>query len=327
VLPNNLRPTLTGRLLVILLMAASLATSQSTQSPPNDDGYPYGGPVVTTGSLPPSANGSQKHHPQTSTVACPSGDPCVLTGNYDHYRTSVNVNETTLAGYTNWSNFGLKTFYGLSSTPPGTFTFEPVVAQPLYITNVPVSGGGNKNLLIVASLNDNVYAVDTSTGSGTIPSTWPTSSNPNPINLATDCGANATPFKNTSTHQPGAANLAYYGAVATPVIDIGPVDPVAYVVSACTSTFGSTAIHWYLDAIDVQTGLSIAHIQIADATNGFTPANQLARAGLLLTHPLRCVRRGPRRAQGCWRYKSFAMGIHGCPLCVQGQLLRFSRST
>jgi hypothetical protein len=155
-----------------LMLTVNSATSQSTTNA--DDGSPYGGVAVTPGSL-PVGSGILGPLPPSGSTPCLTGttaDPCVLTGQYNRYRTSTNTNEPSLAGFNN-STFGMAYFYKLTSTPPNAFPYEPVIAQPLYITHVPFNGG-TPNMLIVASLNDYVYAFDTSTGNQLWPAiTWP----------------------------------------------------------------------------------------------------------------------------------------------------------
>jgi outer membrane protein assembly factor BamB len=198
-----------------------------TPPPAVDDGEPYGGVSIHHGNAAPGAP-----PPANAGGVCNPGDPCVLTGQYSRYRTSANPYETTLAGLADASSFGLTNFYPFPShtlpprpTPPGgNYTFEPAVAQPLYITRLPV-GGVNKNVPLAASLDDYPYAFDTSDGTPL----WS-------ANLANDCGSTGVPFDNNYSHSPGGTNLVYYGVVATPVIDIysgtAPV-PTAFVVSAC----------------------------------------------------------------------------------------------
>lgn len=227
---------------------------------------------MTPGSVPvgPAPPGP----PPPSGTVCPSGDPCVLTGQYNRYRTSTNANESTLATFnsTSASSFGLANFYTFTSTPPTGFSYEPVVAQPLYATSVPTSGG-NKNLVIVGSLNDYVYAFDTS--SPTTP-LWS-------VNLANDCGIGSVPFQNNHSHNPGGPNLDYYGIVATPAIDIMPSSPIAFVFSACVASLTSTTIQWNLDAINIESGVVLASTTITDTH--FNVSYELARGSLLITHP------------------------------------------
>jgi hypothetical protein len=281
-------------------LAVAITATASAQPTPADDGAPYGGPYTAPGSsrtpgLPPPSGG----------VVCSTGpptiDPCVLTGQNNRYRTSVNVHEPTLAGMSSGSNFGMTQLYQVNSTPPGTFAYEPVVAQPLYVTNVPQSGEGNKNLLVVASLNDFLYAFDTSSTGETVTPLWS-------VNLAgpysstiQHCQTTGAPFHNNHTRLPGAVvNLEYYGAVATPVIDTGNTPPaVVYVVSACTATWGGTSVKWFLDAIDLGSGTDLASTQIGTGTS-FLSSNQLSRASLLITHP---------SSGGTYLYVAFGEGV------------------
>lgn len=270
-------------LICALLIMTYQAVAQTATTNVADDGEPYGGVnilhlAVTPGTLPPANSGG----------ACPAGppvSPCVLTGQYSRYRTSVNPNESTLANIpsTSASSFGLTSFYQLPShtlpTDPNTgsqYTYEPVVAQPLYITDVPISGV-NKNILLVASLAGYVYGFDTSSGS----QVWTA------INLPfADCPPSGAPFNDKYSYNPGAVNLQYYGAVATPVIDVYSAVttvPVAFVTSACVYSSGPKTIQWNLDAINLETGAEIGHAVI-DPT-GLNPSYQLSRPSLLLTHP------------------------------------------
>ena len=277
----------------VLSALACGAYGQTTQQPPVivDDGEPYGGVSIYNPNTNPDSPYTRRGgsggrvSPNNSGGACPTGDPCVLTGQYSRYRTSVNAYESTLAGFTGSqaSSFGLVDFYKLpNNTLPiisGSthYTFEPVVAQPLYITDVSV-GGTSIDLLLVASLDDWLYAFNTSTGA----EAWSA-----PLNLATaDCGSSGAPFDNNIGHNPGGANLVYYGIVATPVIDIytntAPV-PTAFVVAACVGPSNPSHIQWNLDAINLETGAEIGNVVIQ--STGFNPSYQVSRASLLLTHP------------------------------------------
>ena len=157
------------------MFCAKLAYPQIADLP--EAATPWGGAVQ------PDVNGS-----------CPAGDPCVLTGQYNRQRTSANVTASNAGGMAASSaldNFGLAYLYPVKHSPAGRGN-EPVVAQPLYITRVPVqnvpssfcSGTGLCNMLLVGTLSDWVYAFDTSTA--------PTPTKPNylwpPINLATAPG-------------------------------------------------------------------------------------------------------------------------------------------
>jgi hypothetical protein len=275
----------------VLLVVASNAAAQTSAPTVADDGAPYGGLSLPVAAAAPGALPAEN-----AGQACPVvggvTPPCVLTGQYNRYRTSVNANETGLANFTSGdaSSFGLTAFYqfpGHTNWPPipspgsGNYNFEPVVAQPLYITNLAVTGvnctsPNCPNILLVASLYDLVYAFNTSTGA----EAWT-----NPVNLAADC-TTGVPFVNNFSHNPGGTNLPYYGVVATPVIDIYPgIPPVptAFVVSACVSSYASDNIQWNLDAINLESGAKMGSAIINPS--GFNSSYELSRASLLLTHP------------------------------------------
>lgn len=259
------------------------AVSQTRSAKPDADS-PYGGVAIKPGSL---------HGPGTPAAsgACPGTDPCVLTGQNNRQRTSTNANELNLAGMTSksaFSNFGLAYIYPVTH-PANGFSYEPVIAQPLYATSVSVPaapvtmcGGTAKcNMLVVGTLSDWVYAFDTGTSPASGNTLWS-------INLSRAPGhcnpSTGGPFINNHEGEPGVQNLPYYGIVATPVIDIAPADATAFVVSACVDTPTSTATSWFLDAIDLTNGTIRSTVALADAGN-FNPPNQIARASLLVTHP------------------------------------------
>jgi hypothetical protein len=274
----------------MLLLIGYSAAAQTTSPPAPavaDDGEPYGGVSIHAAAapgVPPAGNSGNTCQPVGGLAA-----PCVLTGQYSRYRTSANTTETTLADFTGSSQaspFGLANFYQfpantlpkVTQNGPGRYNFEPVVAQPLYITDVPINSVST-NILLAASLDDWVYAFNTATGVAA----WP------PINLAyNDCGGSAgSPFDNYFMHNPGSTNVVYYGVVATPVIDIysntAQFGPTAFVVSACVTLSTSNQVQWNLDAINLETGSRIGHAVIQ--ATGFNPSYQLSRASLLLTHP------------------------------------------
>ena len=269
-------------LLCGLVLTANPAMSQTPGTPPNsvEPDLPYGGPAITPGSWPVG----QGTAPATG-AACPGADPCVLTGQYNQHRNSANGNAANLgklAGPGDYSNFGLAYLYPVTNPGLGKNN-EPVIAQPLYATKVTI-GSTPRNMLLVSTLSDYVYAFDTSTP--------PAPGVPNylwtPVNLAAAhslCGGSGVPFNNNQNGFPGVQNLGYYGAVATPVIDTVPNTPTAFVTSACVNPLQPNTIYWYIDAINLTTGSIIASQQLTDNVNTFNASNQISRAALLLTHP------------------------------------------
>src|SRR6266567_2608418 len=79
------------------------------------------------------------------------GNDPVLTYKYDNQHTGANTNEVLL----NPNNVNKKSFAQLKSYPVDA----QIYAQPLYMPNVAVKGT-TKNLVIVATENNSVYAFD-----------------------------------------------------------------------------------------------------------------------------------------------------------------------
>jgi hypothetical protein len=234
--------------------------------------------------------------PVRSQTICPTKNPsssglCVLTGQYNNARQGLNAYEPTLGGYASaLSNFGLIRMFQTDPTDyyaaSGT-TSNPVMAQPLWLNSLPI-GGGTYDVMIMATLNDTIYAFDADgTGAGAGTALWKrnaTSTNPA---LYLNCGTAGTPV----TGSPG--GLPYYGIVSTPVIDTTETtDPVMFVVSGCNNATAGTN-QWYLNIIDVITGTDLIPPSAQPAPAGgilingdadWHPDNELQRPALLLVH-------------------------------------------
>jgi len=259
---------------------------------------PYGGPHIAPGSL-GSTRSTASAKPATGAVICGSTDPCVLTGQYDSFRNSQNGNEVKLGGMTNFSQFTTVGFYALDAidVAPGK-TITPIIAQPLYVTNVPVDDTTH-NMLLVSTLNDSVYAFDADTGAVL----WKrVGSN----SLALDCSpTQGQAFTDTQANgEPGIPNLAYYGIVSTPVVDVAPTDPVMYVTVACSTPAMGPSYLWYLNAIDITTGEDLIPGGLEITGDNFVPSNELQRPSLLITHPA-----GSEGGTETFLYAGFGTGV------------------
>jgi PKD repeat protein len=209
-------------------------------------------------------------------------DVAVLTHHNDLNRTGANLNETVLTtNNVKTSTFGLV----FSRTVD-----DQIYAQPLVQTNVNLGANGYHNLVIVATVNDSVYAFDadnpavsaaywhrTFLSSGVVP---PSSSDM----LASPCGS----FFNIS------GNI---GILSTPVID--PVAGTIYVLARTRETTNSvTNFVQRLHALDITTGLERSNSPVlitatvpgtnsVDSTNGvvtFNPFKENQRCGLALVN-------------------------------------------
>src|SRR5437660_7626085 len=76
----------------------------------------------------------------------------VLTQHNDNARTGANLSETVL----NTTNVNVNMFGRLYSRPVD----DQIYAQPLYATTVAIPGKGTHNLILVATVNDTIYAFD-----------------------------------------------------------------------------------------------------------------------------------------------------------------------
>src|ERR1700722_10030344 len=201
---------------------------------------------------------------------CPTGTPCVTTWHNDLSRTGWQQDEAILTadptqyGYVTEGNFGL--LYQWTSVQ------GRVYAQPLAVSNVPVSG--RPNLVFVATNEDMLYAFNATSSSGA--TIWP------PLNLATvpsphngtfiNCNTDTTNWPvctgKTEEGLPTPFSYTDVGVIGTPVID--PSTNTLYVVAAIEGGSAPHTINYYLTAVDITSGSVKANIAI----NGSVPGSQ-----------------------------------------------------
>lgn len=204
-------------------------------------------------------------------------DVAVLTHHNNLSHTGANLEETLLAT----NNVNTNTF-GLLYTRP---VDDQIYAQPLVMTNVNIPGKGVHNIVIVATVNDTVYAFDAEDASVTAPY-W-TNSFISPPNIVAPthsdlsaigaCGGNYVDFS---------GNM---GIVGTPVID-----PVAGTIYLVARTKESGNFVQRLHALDITTGqdrqtpvvITATYSGTGDGNVGgvitFDPRRQNQRCGLSL---------------------------------------------
>jgi hypothetical protein len=162
----------------------------------------------------------------------------VLTHHNDLSRTGANPKENQLDVYNvNTNQFGLLCT---------RIVDDQIYAQPLVMTNATIPGKGTRNVVIVATVKDTVYAFDADDPTVSAPY-WQTSFlGSNVFAPATDdipntpCGT----FRNIS---------GYFGIIGTPVID--PATMTLYVVARTKELgFNTTNFVQKLHALDINTG-------------------------------------------------------------------------
>jgi hypothetical protein len=155
---------------------------------------------------------------------------------------------------------------------------DQIYAQPLVMTNVSILGKGMHNIVLIATVNDTVYAYDADDPLSTTPY-W-TNSFINPPNIVAP--------NNTDESAIGACGGNYFdfsgklGIVGTPVID--PTSATLYVV-ARTKEFGVNFVQ-RLHALDLSTGLerSNSPVVITATYPGFGSGSS---GGMISFDPLR----------------------------------------
>ncbi len=201
----------------------------------------------------------------------------VLTQHNDLSRTGANLQETVLTvTNVNTNQFGL-----VYSRPVD----DQIYAQPLIMTNVAIPGVGARNLLIVATMSDSVYAYDADDPTVTAPYWHVSFTNANIIPVRnTDMTGACQPF--------GYSNYTgNIGIVPTPAID--PATQRLYVLAYTRDL--SLNFYQTLHALDLRTGAEITNVVITAACAGsgegnvggvitFDPQKQNPRSALTLVN-------------------------------------------
>src|SRR6266850_5041883 len=211
----------------------------------------------------------------------------VLTAHNDNARTGLNPNETLLTPLTVSSNgFGKL----------GAFIADGhVFAQPLYVSNLPIPGKGNRNVLFVATMHDSVYAFDAdiTLRSNGIP-LWKTSFINPAAGITSSLPSDDFPGQDCQTF------VVEMGIIGTPAIDL--VTRKLYVVARTKeplpppNSLTYTQYH-RLHALDITTGLERTNSPVivdgivpgtgVGSSGGFVRFNQkksIQRPSLLLDH-------------------------------------------
>lgn len=206
----------------------------------------------------------------------------VLTQHNDNNRSGDDLTETTL----NVSNVNTHSF-GLLYTRP---VDDQVYAQPLIMTNVSIPGYGSRNLLIVATVNDSIYAYDADDPAVTQPY-WQDSFISPPDVVAPDVADESAIDAGAGNYTDFSGN---FGIVGTPVID--PVTQTLYVVVRTKEIWnGTTNFVQRLHALNVATGAEQPNSPVAITATyagtgdggsmiSFDPLRQNQRAGLALAN-------------------------------------------
>jgi hypothetical protein len=244
----------------------------------------------------------------------------VLTQHNDNFRTGATLNEVNLkAGNINSQQFGKLYTRHVDGD---------IYAQPLYIEKLSIPSVGIKNVVIVATAKNNIYAFDAD------------NYNPDP-----SAGLIWGPFHLGQSEQGqidadgrepsgGCPSATYYGIISTPVIDRGR--NWIYIVSKSIEADGP---HHKLHRIDIRTGKGANPTpnntpidiqlppELAQSYNQNVFRQQINRAGLLLSHGTVYVafaghcdfpytRGSPRDSYNGWLFAFDAqtLGLVGRPL-------------
>lgn len=187
----------------------------------------------------------------------------ILTANGNNERTNANLQEFQLTPATvTPENFG----------KIGSYTVDgQIYAQPLYVSGISIPGVGTRNLVIVATMHNSVYAFDADA--------MPQENNPAPLW-----------HTNLGTPVPSALLFGPYGDIAneTGILSTPAIDPARGVVFTVSDTLRQGAPVFTLHALDLATGAERLNGPVVVTANSsgvvFNPLQHLQRPGLLLSN-------------------------------------------
>ncbi len=188
------------------------------------------------------------------------------TKSYDTSRTGANLQETILTP----ANVNPSSFGKLFTVP----TDGQIYTQPLYMSNLAIAGGTH-NVVFVGSMFNTLYAIDADNGTVY----WKQ-------NFGSEIIAEDVENDNNISQYTGV------GILGTPVID--PNSNIMYFVSGSQPSDGAQVYAYYLNAVEIATGLPVsgspvnitATYSTADLTSPlvFNAKTQNQRAGLALAN-------------------------------------------
>jgi len=193
-----------------------------------------------------------------------AGGVSVLTYHNDNSRTGWNPNETELTPTNvNASQFGLIFRVLLDGN---------VFAQPLYVPQVTIAGAPH-NVVVAATENASVYAIDADTGAVLWRHAFPSSPSIRPASATCDCLSECY-------------GKGPQGLTGTPTIDVG-LDSI-YVVARTNEYHGTHYVNYQLHALSIKSGadrvtprlIELSAVATGGVTVRLSPKCNLQRPGL-----------------------------------------------
>lgn len=243
------------------------------------------GTITTAGLYTPPATGGT-HNVTAANIANPaqkatvalvvSSYPGTFTHHNDTFRTGQNNNEPALTtGNVNKVQFGK-----LFKQPVD----GQIYGEPLWVPNVPISGQGTHNIVIVATQHDSVYAFDADALGAPL---WHA--------VFTNAAAGITTIPRADI-EVGLDISPEIGVTSTPVVD--PVRKIVFVEARTKEVTGTVTNYVHkLHALDITTGKEKAGSPIAITANvpgtgydnvggivSFNPVRQNNRSALLISN-------------------------------------------